>query len=79
MTLEQRFEFHTSLRGVMENKDLSDHDRSILSALSSAIYDMCRCWPCTTHESEPAIYLGCEFCKVCSQHAHSLDVYSDKQ
>ena len=79
MTLDQRIDFHRALAHVSENKDLADHDRSLLRELRQAIYDMCRCWPCSTHESYPAVYLDCEFCKVCAQHAHSLYVFAGKR
>ena len=79
MNLEQRFDFHRELADVMHSDKISNSHRKLLGELRNAIYDMCRCWPCGTHENIPAVYLGCEFCKVCSQHAHSLAVYAGKR
>lgn len=79
MNLEQRYDFHKSVLDVLENHKLEEHERDILRELRRAIYDMCRCWPCTVHEAMPAVFLGCEFCRVCAEHAHSLDVYAGKR
>ena len=79
MTLEQRMDFHRALAHVSENKDLADHDRSLLRELKKAIYDRCRCWPCSLHETLPAVYLECEFCHVCAQHSASTDVFAGKR
>ncbi len=75
MNLEQRVDFHNRLASMMEDQTLSSGQQLFLEELRSAIRDMCRCWPCATHRHVPAIYLECEFCEVCAQHAHSLDVY----
>ena len=79
MTLEQRVDFHKSLASVMRNDKLPNPDRNLLRELRQAIRDMCLCWPCSTHEAETAVYLGCEYCHVCALHSATTDVYAGKR
>ena len=78
MTLEQRVDFHKSLDHMLK-AELTGEQYALLGELKQAIYDMCRCWPCSLHETLPAVYLGCEFCHVCALHSHSTDVFAGKR